>query len=327
MNNSITVIDVGHGNCAVLKDNGKTALFDAGLRPHVVEYLRAENISKIDLVVISHSDADHIGGLIGILSSGDFQVKEIIIRPDSTKDSKIWEDLLVLLDAQANKGEIVLRNDADFSNWNIDENRSWIEGISPSTYLGSKGPGGEYKHEGAVVVGGTKITSNSSSIVAKISYNKNPVILITGDMDNISVADIERRGVNMEAPYLIFPHHGGQANCPSDIFAEKMINLCQPKHVIFSVGRGKHDNPDPTIIGKIKELSKIIRISCTQLSRRCQEKDVMERRTFKKYSAGSSKGSCCSGTIEINLEDQELYDSSEEAHTVFVRRQPNPLCL
>lgn len=68
---ALTVLDVGQGLSIVLRTHAHTLLFDAGPRFRngrsagelaVVPYLRHEGIRDIDLLVVSHADADHIGG-------------------------------------------------------------------------------------------------------------------------------------------------------------------------------------------------------------------------------------------------------------------------
>lgn len=328
MNESITVLDVGHGNCAVVRSSDGVVLFDAGVKTHVLEYLRSEALFDLELIVISHSDADHIGGLIAILSTGEFRVKEICARPDSTKDSKIWDDLLVLLDALKRSGKIEFKQEADFSSWNARGGLTKFELVSPSPYLAGKGPGGEYSHEEASVIGSSRISSNSASIVVRIVHSGKPLMLLTGDMDNIALADIERTKVDAYAEYLVFPHHGGNpGDCPADLFTEKLVSLVKPNNVIFSIGRGRYNTPNPEIVGKIRELDPGCYICCTQLSKHCCDAEEVANfdRGFKIYSAGEKRAGC-GGTLRVMLNDTKIVAESLILHTEFVKRQPTPLC-
>lgn len=80
-----TLLDVGQGLSAVVETRERVLIFDAGPRfspsfdmgSAVVEpYLRHRGISRIDALVISHGDNDHIGGARSLL--GAFPVGELL---------------------------------------------------------------------------------------------------------------------------------------------------------------------------------------------------------------------------------------------------------
>ncbi len=68
---SLTFLSVGQGDCAVLQHDGWVAMIDAGPRTEwfdggerlVAPGMRRLGVRKVDLVVLSHPDGDHIGGL------------------------------------------------------------------------------------------------------------------------------------------------------------------------------------------------------------------------------------------------------------------------
>jgi competence protein ComEC len=67
----ITFIDVGQGDAILLQlPSGATVLVDGGLDERVLmSDLRSRGVHFIDAVVVSHPDADHIGGLQGALEN------------------------------------------------------------------------------------------------------------------------------------------------------------------------------------------------------------------------------------------------------------------
>src|SRR5690242_18181534 len=93
----VAILDVGHGNCAVVIDREKTTVVDTGLGGTLLDFLNENGISSIDYVLISHADTDHIGGLIGLLASEDVIVREVYLNPDPTRTTKIWGDLKSVL--------------------------------------------------------------------------------------------------------------------------------------------------------------------------------------------------------------------------------------
>ncbi|MED4475626.1 MULTISPECIES: ComEC/Rec2 family competence protein [Bacillaceae] len=73
-------IDVGQGDSILVETpNDKTILIDGGLPKagnKVVSYLKKQKIKEIDLLIATHPDYDHIGGLIHVMKS--FEVKQIL---------------------------------------------------------------------------------------------------------------------------------------------------------------------------------------------------------------------------------------------------------
>lgn len=61
----VTFIDVGQGDSVLIRSpSGQTALYDGGRRDDdVLAYLQSVGVTSLDLVIASHPDADHIGGL------------------------------------------------------------------------------------------------------------------------------------------------------------------------------------------------------------------------------------------------------------------------
>jgi Metallo-beta-lactamase superfamily len=72
-------LPVHQGDCFVLAREGRTIVVDGGgNRSGIVPLLRANGIQKrIDVLVCTHSDADHASGVAGILDSGQITVGEV----------------------------------------------------------------------------------------------------------------------------------------------------------------------------------------------------------------------------------------------------------
>jgi competence protein ComEC len=73
----LTVLDVGQGSAAVIRTLNHVAVFDSGAKfserldvgsSVVLPYLRSQGINQLDRLIISHGDADHIGGAQAILN-------------------------------------------------------------------------------------------------------------------------------------------------------------------------------------------------------------------------------------------------------------------
>lgn len=65
----LTFIDVGQGDSVLVQSpSGQNVLYDGGRKDEeVLEYLQSIGVTKLDLVIASHPDADHIGGLEAVV--------------------------------------------------------------------------------------------------------------------------------------------------------------------------------------------------------------------------------------------------------------------
>lgn len=92
-------IDVGQGDSILIQSpNGKSMLIDGGTKSKgdtVVKFIKSQGITKLDFVVATHPDADHIGGLIKVLESNI----KIGTFMDSGKvhTSNTYKDMLTLI--------------------------------------------------------------------------------------------------------------------------------------------------------------------------------------------------------------------------------------
>lgn len=68
---TVVFLDVGQGDAVLLLDpSGSVALVDGGRDPAVIrDGLRRYGVGRIDLLIATHGDADHVGGLVGLASS------------------------------------------------------------------------------------------------------------------------------------------------------------------------------------------------------------------------------------------------------------------
>ena len=86
----VSFIDAGQGDSILLHDsNNFDVLVDGGqpsAGPTVVAYLRQQNINDVDVMVATHADSDHIGGLINVLQMSDIPVRSVYYNgyPGST---------------------------------------------------------------------------------------------------------------------------------------------------------------------------------------------------------------------------------------------------
>ena len=72
--------DVGQGDATVIRSLKQTMLIDVGREPEPIgKCLEAIGVTQIDVLLLTHFDADHVGGLAGVLERA--QVRQALISP------------------------------------------------------------------------------------------------------------------------------------------------------------------------------------------------------------------------------------------------------
>ena len=318
------ILDVGHGSCSVVKSNSaEVVVIDVGRRSTLLEFLTQNDIKNIRTIYLSHADEDHIGALVGLLSSEIVAIDRVVINSDSMKRTKVWGDLLYELDIADRKG--ALKFCVGLSSGDTEDLGDFeICILGPSPYLIPNGVGG-------VDRSGKSITSNSISAVIAVRVAGQNIAIIPGDIDGVGLDDLLLQSTDLKAPIIVYPHHGGRVGGMKDRrFAEMLLEATSPETVVFSIGRGRYGTPNPDIVRAIKESVSDARIVCTQLSEHCSKRipPGSPVHLSSAFAEGRGRGSCCGGTIVVPLDDVRCLEPTGASHTEFIRlKVESPLCL
>jgi beta-lactamase superfamily II metal-dependent hydrolase len=324
----LAILDVAHGNSAVLTSQSAAAVFDAAPKDTVIRAIKHYNITTIDYLYLSHWDQDHVGGVANLLASEEIKIVNLIVNPDSTKGPENQTLRYLIEDAELRKGLATHVVKATSPSVNVGE--VTIKVLAPGTAELYGGPGGS---DGK----GEPIDSNSSSVVLQLIHNEHPIVLFAADMDQRSLERILERGQSLASDILVFPHHGGHcANTPkqNELFAKQLAELVQPKVTIFSMGRTQFKNPRSEIVAAIKQTVPSTYIACTQLSTNCIahphniEDESWHNHLSDLPGQGHDSQESCFGTMRIQLEGSSTeYPSSDGPHAEFIQIHiPEALC-
>jgi len=327
LRNKLCIVDVGHGNCAVITDrNGDVVVIDAGLRNGLLEFLRYHGLVLIRTVYLSHADEDHIGGLINVLASGAVKIGRVVLNGDSSKGTKVWEDLLLALRCAVRDGAIE-RWDVGLTKGDREDLADvTVAVLAPSQYLAGKAVAGEDSQ-------GRRISSNTMSAVVRVDAGGRPVALLAGDIDGVGLDDLLADGERecLRAPILVYPHHGGRPGTREiSPFAEKLLGAISPALVVFSVGRQRKGYPRLETVSALRRFVPSAKIVCTQLSKDCSERlpTGSTGHLSEAFALGSADGACCGGTVLVALDAGGAVEPEASAHTEFVRSSvETPMCL
>ena len=322
----LTVLDVGHGQCVILEDGDGVLLFDAGRGTTLSTFLEQNEISTIDAVVISHADADHIGGLTSLLLKKEVLVRQIYINADAIKDSDTWFYLRrAVSDAMVRGLKVTVGVTTATTAPEFQREGLTVEVLAPDPAVTMAGPGGKDLQ-------GRTLNSNSMSVVTRIFYLENPQAVIAGDLDGTGLQNLLEHRDKFPARLLVFPHHGG---LPGDMDSAKFTSLVceavQPEVVVFSTGRGSYATPRPEIIAGIRSTLTAPQIACTQLSENCAESvpDFGSSHWNSIVARGRQRRACCAGSIQVTLQENsmEVTPSRDKHHAFILQHAPSALCI
>lgn len=317
----VFLLDVGHGNCTIVHDEGAVAVIDAPAGSALLETLEGLGVIHVDYVIVSHADADHIEGILALLTSDQITVGRLLLNPDRDRTSTVWTDLKQAV-AVAKRAETFrttpsLTTDTEA----LSVGRIKMTVVAPSEALALAAPKG-------LSPGGRVTTANTLSAVIKIERYADCGVLLAGDLDGTGLEDLKTSGVNARASALVFPHHGGLPGSTNPkTFGQALLELVQPSYVYVSNGRNKHSNPRAEIVESI--LDHGCSLTCTQLAQACGEPSSMEH--LESWpAAGRNEGHSCGGTISLTLrEDGVVRDAVwETSFRSYVATQvATPMCI
>jgi len=234
-NLEIYFVDVGQGDCTVIyTPSGKNIIIDGGEgntdkydygEKVVLPYLLDRKIRKIDYMIISHADSDHIGGCFAILEN--LKVEKIILGLQS-KESDQLKDLIKI--AKEKKIEIKVVKSGDKLKI---EKEVYIDILWPIE--------GEMVQENPL---------NNNSLVCKLIY-KNFSMLFTGDIEKESeekIVQFYKNTNKLNSNILKIAHHGSKTSS-SPTFIEKV----KPQIALIGVSKNnKFGHPNNGVIERLK---------------------------------------------------------------------------
>ena len=220
---ALTAVDVGQGTAVLLRTANHLLVYDAGPRysPNadagdrvVLPLLRASGESRIDLLVLSHRDSDHVGGAASLLAALPVEMISSSLEADHP---------LLQLDVAHRRCEAGQR-------WRWD------------------GVDFEVLHPTAAEAERAR-KSNALSCVLRIEGRASSVLL-TGDIEREQEAAlVARDGAALRSDVLLVAHHGSRSSS-SDAF----LDAVQPRIAIIQAGYlNRFRHPAPEVVLRLRE--------------------------------------------------------------------------
>jgi len=219
----VSFLDVGQGD-SILIESGrdKQVLIDGGPGSRVLEKLGKIMPfwdHTIEVVILTHPDADHIRGLIDVLKR--YEVKRVIEFKVDVKKALYEEWKRVIAEKEI---EVLELKNGDFIS------------LTPKTKLEIIFP---YSDD----LGKTTKNLNDSSIVCLLDTGEIE-FLFTGDAEKSEIRKIISREGNIEAEILKVGHHGSR-----NATTKELLEYVRPEIAVISVGaKNSYGHPHKEVL-------------------------------------------------------------------------------
>ena len=229
----IQMIDVGQGDSILIHLKNKNILIDTGgketysnknnlskiVTTITIPLLKSKGIRKIDYLMLTHGDYDHMGEAISLVEN--FKVEKVIFNCGDFND--LEKDLIKVLDKKKIPYYSCIKE------LNINDNKLY--------FLNNKDYGNE--------------NDNSSVIYSELNNHK---FLFMGDAGVEVEKDLIKKYNLQDIDVLKVGHHGSKTSS-----SKEFINQINPKYSIISVGKNnRYAHPNKEVLS-VLEKSKIYR--------------------------------------------------------------------
>ena len=222
----VSFLDVGQGDAILIEKGSLQVLIDGGPDPQPVIVEMSKKMAfwdrNIDMVILTHPDADHLGGLVEVLKR--YRVQKIVAT-NVTDDSPLfeeWQDLV-----QSRPGRFCAAGAGQTISLGADVSLSVL---SPDPTAVSEGPSS--LNEGSVVV---------RMAMGDVSF------LLTGDLPTGSEDELIMERAHLSSTVLKVAHHGSATST-----GEAFLDVVRPQVAVISVGKdNNYAHPNEDVLARL----------------------------------------------------------------------------
>jgi len=253
----VKVVDCGQGLCCVVQAPGeKYMIYDCGVNSEnamrgIRELIGDEG--TVDLLVISHTDKDHIMAAKAICD--DYDVTEVVRLGDRTK-GKFIDPLEKAIRDERKENKCKDIDLARRKGANIDGTQF---PLGPATVTVLSGYGKLPKDWLEKIKGNDSELRNAGSIVVRLTYKGHSVLFCGDEMgrhlgeddgdpilaEKHMIESSDKEGRRLESDVMIAPHHGSDSGSTT-----AFIKAVKPKYVIFSAGHSSNYHHPSAVAAK-----------------------------------------------------------------------------
>ncbi|MCW3989116.1 MAG: lamin tail domain-containing protein [Candidatus Bathyarchaeota archaeon] len=219
---TVHFIDVGQGDAIFVDTPGLDMLVDGGSRGEgdtVVGYLRSLNITRIDIIIATHPHADHIGGLITVLTEYNETYAPKVVDSGLEAKTDTYDDYVSAVGNRTR--EDAIRGEIIFLGAGVE-----VTILNP------------YPDEFD--------DANDNSVVLWLQVYE-VTFLLTGDSEESAESSILAAGYSVNSTVLKVGHHGSQTST-----SPEYLDAVDPEIAVISVGEGnRYDHPHQETLDKL----------------------------------------------------------------------------
>lgn len=228
---ALLVCDVGQGDAMVIRDAGQVALIDVGPDDRLIDNcLRSAGIERIDLLVLTHFDADHVAGIRGAMRNRAIGLTLVSGYEDDRPLVSVVHDALGRAGVRIEIGRTGLTGNLGRFSWKI---------LQPSSKANESSD------------------SNDASLVFA-AWDEAFSILALGDLGEQGQLRLMRNAMPdlamLRTRNLIVKvaHHGSADQSMA------LYDYLSPTAGIFSVGKNDYGHPAPSALALLERTGAIV---------------------------------------------------------------------
>ena len=261
----LVAMDVGQGTAVLLRTRQHLLVYDTGPRYNaesdagerlLLPLLRARGEQQVDLLMLSHRDADHVGGAASLLGQGRVKAISSSLEPGHA--------LLT--------GGVPSQPCAAGQRWNWDGVGFEMLHPAPGAPLGAA--------HGTARAGGAR--PNALSCVLRVEDASGASVLLTGDIEaRQEVALALTDPTSLASSVLMVPHHGSQTSS-----TEVFLDAVAPRIAFVQAGyRSRFGHPAPSVLSRYEARGVLMLRSdtCGAWTWDGRGQGLCQRRTHRRY--------------------------------------------
>jgi competence protein ComEC len=224
----VTFIDVGNGDATLISAADRCVLVDAGPKfgswsaaRRILPVLREQGVEKLDALILTHPDNDHVGGAAELLLQTP--VERIFTNGDRSQSRTFLDVELV---AAARQHEFTPLSAGD------------VLRVAPNVTLSVLSP------DSARLT--NERTDNRKSLVIRLAAGES-TLLLPADIDSAIERDLTTWGAWMDVDMIKTPHHGAESST-----SDKLLTMTTPEACVISAGRrNQYGHPSPEVLNRL----------------------------------------------------------------------------
>lgn len=226
-NLKVHFIDAGLGNAVLISIQNKNMLIDAGenrLGTNIIPYLYMNDITKLDYMIATNQEKEHIGGMIGILSK---LLVEQYMDNGNSDTTESYETLMHMLEVTNTNTTVIKKGDIiDFHPDVV------VEILNPDDLTGDIA---------------------RDSVIIKMTYNEIS-FLFMGNADFETEKELLDSGYDLDVDFLKVGQYGSKNAC-----CKPFLDAVNSRYSIIQEGpHEEYISPHPHTLDRLRQTNSVI---------------------------------------------------------------------